>query len=257
MSWTQLFGETLPPDDNEAHLNFYLAAPDTNAPRVLLDIGLRHWVDRHPEDKKSPPQRILHIELGNLVWTAADWRRLSGFEIRADPEWQAAQETSNEYGALLAPHLQVQDACYQPAPDGGCGGMDMTGWSAQAFHLRLGRRDGFSFPCELDAWLIPSEQYWRTTPETPAELADTPQRPPDLRIVTRATFESGTITLPRTAAADPIAAARQTARELIACDTVIDPKVEWWLRHTPAREEYIRTPGGRSRVNFRTEPREQ
>jgi hypothetical protein len=127
-----------------------------------------------------------------------------------------------------------------------------TGWIAHDFILRLGTRDGWSFPCELDAWLIPEDEYYRLAPETPEAAARFPEGPPDFRLVTRATFASGTVELTRSAAADPPAQAREILRAQIGCEARLEPHLNWQLRQTPGREEIVPMPGWRSGVNFFT-----
>jgi hypothetical protein len=85
-------------------------------------------------------------------------------------------------------------------------------WVAHDFILRLGNRDGWSFPLELVAWLIPEEEYWRKTPETPEETARFAEGPPNFRLVTRVTFVTGEVEMTRAAAADPISHAREILR---------------------------------------------
>lgn len=103
------------------------------------------------------------------------------------------------------------------------------------------------------AWLIPDDEYHRGEPETPAEVARFAVGPPNFRLLTRATFAGGTVELTRRAAADPLAAARQSLVEQIACESVSKPAVNWHLRQTPDGAEIGPMPWWRSYVQFNTE----
>ena len=104
----------------------------------------------------------------------------------------------------------------QYAERGGRGSGRMV-WRAHDFILRLGNRDGWSFPLELDAWLIPETEYWRKSPETPDEEEKRfGEGPPNFRLISRATFATGQVDLTRAAADYLVAHAREILREQIA-----------------------------------------
>ena len=117
-------------------------------------------------------ERWLDIDLGNLILNLHDWRRLAGLEIRGDAAWHATQEFFGPYGHCHnSPRVNVHQTILKPAA--GREGVDAgrKAWLAHDFILRFGNRDGWSFPCELDAWLIPEEEYHRKEPETPEAAA--------------------------------------------------------------------------------------
>lgn len=255
MSWVQLHDEVWPVTTDEAELRVYIHAPDVGCPRVSWDLAVSHYIQTEPPPEPGKPgvERWLDIELGALVLNVTDWRRLAGLEIRADAAWHATQEFIGPYGHChnsprVAVHRTVLNGPTEPA------GVEAGhhAWLAHDFILRLGHRDGWSFPCELDAWLIPEEEYYRLTRATPAEMARFAEGPPNLRVVTRASFTQGGVDLTRAAAADPVARARDIVREETGCDTMLKPELTWMLRPTPAREEIVPMPGWRSSVHFHT-----
>jgi len=254
MSWLQLHGETWPVTDDEADLRFHLRAADTGLPRVTWNLEVSHYIRAKNPEAKPGIERWLDIDLGTVTWHDGDWRRLANLEIRAATAWYARQEYFDENGHLMLPQLTVHQTVLHPRTEHDEVEGKRQSWMAHDFILRFGNRDGWSFPCELDAWLIPEADYHRTTPETLEQTKHFPQTPPDLRLITRATFTQGSVELTRAAAADPITHARNILREQTRCDTLRQPKLDWMLRQTPGREKIVPMPGWRSTVHFHTTP---
>jgi hypothetical protein len=255
MSWIQLHGETWPVTKDEADVRVYIHATDVDCPRVWWDLDVSHYI--LPENFPAGEiklERWLDIELGGLILNLRDWRRLAGLEIRGDAAWHATQEFIGPYGHCYnSPRVTVHQTILQQDAEAEGVEAGRNTWIAHDFILRLGSRDGWSFPCELDAWLIPEKAYYRKEPETPA-AAHFPTEPPNFRLVTRATFVRGTVGLTRHAAADPVARAREILREEIACEAMLRTELKWMLRHTPENREIVPMPGWRSDVHFYTPP---
>jgi hypothetical protein len=256
MSWIQLNGETWPVTKHEADLRVYIQAADVGCPRVTWTLDVAQYI--YPEDYtdgKIKIERWLDIDLGDLVLNLRDWRRLAGLEIRADAAWHATQEFFGPYAHCHnSPRVHVHQTILKPYAEREGVEPGRKQWIAHDFILRFGSRDGWSFPCELDAWLIPQEEYYRPQPETPEAAAQFPAAPPNFRLVTRATFNQGSVGLTRRAAADPVAHAREILREEIACEPMLRPELKWMLRQTPERREIVPMPGWRSDVHFFTPP---
>ena len=255
MSWIQLHGEVWPVTKDEADLRVYVHPPDAGCPRVWWTLEVSHYIKRDTPPVPGDPgmDRWLDIELGSLILNVGDWRRLGGLEIRADAAWHATQEFTGPYGhSYNSPRVAVHQTLLKQYAQSAGVEAGRTEWRAHDFILRFGNRDGWSFPCELDAWLIPGEEYHRLTPETPEEVARFAEGPPNFRLVTRATFTRGTVELPRGASADPVAQAREVLPGLIGCETMVKPKVDWMLRQTPEQEKIVPMPGWRSSVQFFT-----
>lgn len=256
MSWIQLLGETWPVTKDEADLRVHIQAADVDCPRVAWDLDVSHYI--RPEDFPAGEiklERWLDIELGGLILNLRDWRRLAGLEIRGDAAWHATQEFIGPYGHCHnSPRVTVHQTILQKYAEHEDHEIVCNDWIAHDFILRLGSRDGWSFPCELDAWLIPEEEYYRKEAETSADTARFPTEPPNFRLVSRATFVSGSVGLTRHAAADPVARAREILREEIACEPLLRTELKWMLRHTPENWEIVPMPGWRSDVHFFTPP---
>ena len=254
MSWLQLHGETWPTTDDEADVRFRLRAADTGLPRVLWALDVSHYTRAEDPQTKPDTERWVDIELSDILWTAGDWRKLANLEIRSDAAWFAGQEHFDEYGSLILPQLCVYQTLLKSYTERTGISEGRTSWIAHDFILRFGNRDGWSFPCELDAWLIPATEYYRTTPETPAELKRRPTGPPNLRLITRATFEHASLNLTRAEGAAPEIAAQNILREQLRCEPLPDPEVKWIKRHTPDRGKIEEMPGWRSTVSFYITP---
>jgi hypothetical protein len=256
MSWMQLHGETWPVTDDEADLRVYILSPDAGCPRISWDLDVSHYIkSENPAHKKIEIDRWMDIEVGGLVLNLRDWRQIAGLEIRADAAWHGTQEFFGPYGhSHNSPRVTVHQTVLKPNAEGTAADAARKEWIAHDFILRFGNRDGWSFPCELDAWLIPEKEYYRTMPETPEEAARFAEGAPDFRLVTRATFISGNVDLARAAADDPVSHAREMLREQIACEPMLRPELKWMLRQTPDNEKIVPMPGWRSHVHFFTPP---
>lgn len=239
MSWIQLHDEIWPVTQDEAEWRVYIRPSDVGCPRISWDLSVSHYI--RPEGfPKQKLERWLDLDLGGLVLNLQDWRRLAGLEIRADAAWHATQEFIGPYGHCYnSPRVTVHQTILRPHAEREGVEAGRTAWIAHEFILRLGSRDGWSFPCELDAWLIPEAEYHRLQPEAPEAVARFPEGPPNLRVVTRATFVQGTVELTRAAAADPESHAREVLQAEIACETMRRPELKWMLRHTPERHEIV------------------
>lgn len=255
MSWIQLHGQTWPVTEDEAKLRVNIQPPDVACPRVDWNLDVSHYPPAEfPVPKGVRTERWLDIELGGLIFNARDWRKLAGMEIRADAAWHATQEFIGPYGHChnsprVAVHQTILKSRAEHVAEEEAGHRQ---WLAHDFILRFGSRDGWSFPCELDAWLIPESKYYRIRPEPKEECTRFSEGPPNFRLVTRATFIAGSVNLTKRAADNPVAHARQVLVDQIGCDEMLDPEVQWMLRPTPGREESVRMPGWRSDVYFAT-----
>lgn len=257
MSWVELRGEKWAPTPDEAKINLCLWRPDAGCARQSWTWHVQHVI-RQPRNEEGKPigtPAFVSVEVSNLHLQMTDWRRLEGREIRSTAAWRDAHEETHEYGRDNTAELEVMALLPRDEPDeNGCL-VRRAHWLAHDFTLRFGRRDGWSFPCELDAWIIPRDEYWRTVPETPAEVTRFGEGPPNLRVITRAVFGGGTVHVPRIPG-DPVAWAARALREEIGCDAVHDAHVHWASRQKPVGGESEKMPGWTSSVSFGTRRRE-
>lgn len=243
MSWLLWKGEQWATTNDEAKLNVYLRAPDTGGKRFNWTWHLfQHDPISHVDRK--PPRRFLTIEINDLGFEG-DWRKFSGFELRANAAWQAEHEHFGEYGSHFVPNIHVRGDFFQDQGDD----QDAGFWEGDHFTLRLGERDGDSFACELDAWVLPRAQYRRTTPESAAELARPPIGEPNLRVLTRTRIGRATVNLPR-CGTDPVPLARKYLEELTGLTDLPERSIEWWGPKLPGQEKEAKAPGWRCTVNF-------
>jgi hypothetical protein len=255
MSWVQFHDEVWPVTDGEARLRVHVRAPDVGCPRLWWTLDLFHAVkveNAGPDEPGCHP--YMNVEISELGFRESDWRRLSGLEIRADAAWHEANEYVNEYGQLHSAEVTAHVAVYNAAAPKSKR-WTRTDWVAHDFIARLGTRDGWCFPCELDAWLIPREKYYRKKPESAAELARFDEGPPNLRVITRAIFSEGAVDVPH-CADDPVAAARRFLREQTGCESLHCPEVKWASRTMAEGTKFVQMPGWRSTVSFSTEPKQ-
>jgi hypothetical protein len=252
MSWVQLNGETWPVTPDGAQLEFYVQAQDVGCPRVQWRLDLTQRVEAaEPLPNQPNCESLLAVEITDMPLPGCDWRELANLEIRADTAWQATNEFIGPYGH--SHNLPKVDANHMVFP-AHAKSPDNTGchYLAHDFILRFGQRDGLVLPCEIDAWVIPINEYYRTLPETPAEAAKFSDGPPNLRIITRAQFIGGSLDMVR-CGTDPLPSARQQVRELLGCEEFFRPTYGWWLRSNPAHKEILpMKPGWRSTVHFFT-----
>jgi hypothetical protein len=159
MSWIQLHGETWPVTKDEAEVRLYIHPADVGCPRVSWELDVSHYLMQENFPGKKIMERWLDIDLGSLILNVRDWRQLAGLEIRADAAWHATQEFIGPYGHCHnAPRVHVHQTLLNPHAESADVEPGRKSWIAHDFILRLGGRDGWSFPCELDAWLIPEPE---------------------------------------------------------------------------------------------------
>jgi hypothetical protein len=253
MSWIELLGEPWKTTGDTARLQVHLWPPLAHCPRRSWTLSLKHYEHNGQKPPARRMERWIDLEIGELNFHEPDWRTLAGLEIRADAEWHARHEHFHEYGRLVDSTLDLH-ATYppetpaNPKPTG-----SHQHWIGHDFLLRLGQRDGFTFSCEIEAWLLDEEAYHRTEPETPAELACFGDGPPDLRILAPAVFTGGTVCVPRSD--DPIPLAREYLREQIGLEEAHGLEIEWAVRRKPGDKESERMPGWTSTVRFTTRPK--
>ncbi|MBV9659349.1 MAG: hypothetical protein JO295_14710 [Verrucomicrobia bacterium] len=260
MSWLQWQGETWPTDAVDAELRLHLGPANAGCPRQSWHLGFRHYVFDQIEASDRKMERWLDADINELNLQESDWRRFAGLEIRADAPWHEAHEHTNEFGRLgfSAP---VDVSCTRlrcvNAPGEEAAPAARSAWLGHDFLLRFGARDELHFPCELDAWLLPHDEYYRQEPESAAEVARFAEGPPTLRIIARALFEGGSVCVPRAGRGDPIAWARRALRETIGWDGPLhEVKVEWAVRRNLNGKATVPMPGWSSTVVFRTRPYE-
>ena len=245
MSWVQLNGITWPMTRQIAEVKLHHWREDAQCPRQQWSLELSHCVSVAERDAaEKADQKLLLLRLETLGFSTHDWRRLEGYEFRADAAWHTANDHCHEYGKLVDAMLDIDEIDCQTNAS--------KRWRAHDFAIRFGTRDGYSFPMELDAWLIPESEFWRRTPEPPEELLRRPTEPPDLRIMATAFFTNVWTDVPPSE--DPVPIARRIMREELALEDLHDPKTQWHLRQAPCSSEIIEMPGSSSTICFKTEP---
>ncbi len=252
MSWVQWQGVTLPTTKDDAQLRVWLHAPDEGGHRSSWHFDLFHHLPRARRDPKVPESDgYVSVDIAELGFRGRHWHEIAGLSLRSTPAWSEQVEEFTPYGRLTQPLLnltvmRMSDSAADPPR-----AASHEHWVAHDFTLSLGHRDGWSFPCEIDAWAIPKETYQRDTPETAEELARFGQGPPNLRILTRAIFTGGNINLER-CGDDPLPLALRRIREQTGCEEVAKANLEWMLRRVIGQKDYQRMPGWRSTVTFAT-----
>ncbi len=251
MSWVEWMGEILEPSADEGELYLHIGTPDVGHERQHWHFELMHVVqDKTQPERNMDNERVLTVDISDLLFQVDDWRQLAHREIRADAAWHEAHEYSGEHGWFIESQVRVgvmHQEGEEPRPSGG-----WHHWLAHDFILRIGARDGHHFSCELDAWMIPEKEYTREKPESPEEVAVFAAGPPNLRMICRLRFDGGSIRLPRVP--DPLAEARRRLRKQLRLEEFFEAKVNWNPRWTPDHAGLVQLPGGRSSVSFRTRP---
>ena len=254
MSWIQFGGETWPVTSDQAELRLLLWPPDSGYPRPSWNFDLLYDYcppKAAPDDDEQT--RWLSVEITDLFFHETDWRRLSRHEIHATPAWHEMHEHFHRHQRMVESRVKLSRKQVRRSPDEPRKPVGQEYWFAHDFILRFGTRDRFYFPCELDAWMIHEDDYRRTEPESPADIAPFPSTPPNLRLITRALFVGGGVEVPRSGSGDPVAAARELLREAIAYDEKLrEPKVKWAVRFSPDHKEIVPMIGGASTVSFST-----
>lgn len=253
MSWVEWMGASLEPTTDDGELYLHIGSPDAGHDRQLWHFELMHLIpDKTLPERDMDKDLVLTIDISTLHLHVTDWRQLAHREIVADAAWHEAREYSGEYGRLEEARVRFGTTHMNGKlfSEGG-----WKHWMAHDFIIRIGARDGHFFSCELDAWMIPEEEYIREEPEAPEALAIFAEGAPNLRMMCRMRFEGGTIQLERVS--DPLEEARRRLRKQLQLEDFFEAKVDWNLRRTPDHEDLMRMPGWRSSVNFRTEPYER
>ena len=76
-------------------LRVFIHAPDVNCPRVSWSLDIDHYIEPKELKPDAPKiERMLNIELGDLILDIRDWRRLAGLEIRGDPSGMMRRNSS-------------------------------------------------------------------------------------------------------------------------------------------------------------------
>lgn len=251
MSWAEWQGEVWETSAAEAELRVQVWPPEAGCPRATWSLLLFHHVMEGTDPATRKTLRWFHFELSDLGFRGQDWRLFSNREIKGDAAWHEAQEHTGEYGHLDTAKLNFRPVDLRLPREQRDGSQDHN-WYGHAFLVRLGARDGLTFPCEIEAWLEHASEYHRRTPESAEELAF-PRTPPNLRIIASATFSGGTICVPR-CHGDPLPLARKFLREETGCTEMVAPEVEWTVRRSPDNQKSERRPGWASTVRFHTRP---
>jgi len=252
MSYAHWLGQTWPHSTDDASL--YVHIPSRNCPAALIDwdLELDHFVESSQPgpDGKKKLIAALHINITNLGLRPRTWLDLSGQHIHADAHWYEQTTASGPYGHAEKERFRVstwfEDDCPETAT---LGPTEPQRWVAIDFEIRFGRREGYVFPCEIDAWVIPEADFAREEPETPEELATFGQGPPNLRLITRAIFRSGTIDMPRSGD-DPWPQAQREIHAALGPFDIKRHNIRWNVCRRPPPNDLQECPGGRSRVQF-------
>jgi hypothetical protein len=251
MSWIQWQGRTIPHTQDCAELECMVHAPDMGGPRQNWSLGLsqnENWPAGVPGKLKLLWRLALEIqELGIEV---QDVRELSGLVIRSTPEWLKRVQESTQHGHLVEPMVRLHYA--HAALETG----EFDVWEdyfSVEWELRFGRLDGLSLPCELDVWaLIPEKEFYRTEPETEAELARFAEGEPTLRVMTRADIACARVEMER-CGDDPVPLARQRLHAAVG-GLEVPQETLFWENNDVATPNHkaVKEPGWRSTVLFHT-----
>lgn len=251
MSAIQWLGETLPNTQDSAYLEFALTAPDMGGPRQSWSFRLGHEL---PWPKDVPGKyrawRWLNVEILELGIAVKNLREFSGLVIRSTPHWLARVQESSQYGRLVEPvvnvnhwkvSLQTQEIeVYE-------------NYFSLEWELRFGQLDEVSLPCELDVWaVIPEDEFFRTEPETAAELARFAEGEPVLRVMTRVDIIGGAVDMER-CGDDPLPLARKRLHAALG-EIDVAKETLCWDSNFIAMPEHkaVTEPGWRSKVRFDT-----
>ena len=252
MAWVKLFGETWRASPEPLEFKLTLWREDSVCPRQQWGISFQE-VMRRLEKKPGDCQteKSVVFEMESLGLSLTDWRRLADREIVSTPAWQESAEFFHEYGRLAetAPTVMLVEFAGRVAGDDG--EVKESNYRVTHFVLRTGSLDGCDFPMELDAWLVPENEFWRREPESSAELAHTPERAPDLQIMGTGTFAEGWIHLP--ACDNPEATGRRILREEVKLERLYETTVQPGSRQEQGH--YLDEPAFPATLHFRTEKR--
>ncbi len=257
MSWVEMLGQRWPATDQVVRLQVFIWGPQAPHPRTVWHLDVFHMQVSDPETGEKRPSPHIHIEISDFAPEIRDWRRFSGWELRADAAWREAQECVTDYNRHQLPHvLALGNFRSMLPPAEQRGKREHETWLGHDFVLRFGTRDGWEFPCEIDGWVRSEEDYWQLRPQSRDEAMRFPTEPPNLRVMARAEFVGGTVIVPRRHHADPVAWAREVLRAEIGCETMHDPRIKWATRRVRGFGKTEKLEGWGSRVTFRTRPLE-
>ncbi len=233
MQWQ---GEVWPSTDHEAELHLHLRAPGAACPRQSWSWALRHYPKAIERNGEPARRRWISPDLIDLNLHEENWHNLANREIRADAAWHNLHETTNDHGRLnLSEVITLFADPHPPAPPPDHRAHQW--WHGHDFILRLGEREGFIFPAELDAWVIRREEYYRLQPEAEAEVARFSEGPPNLRVMARTRFNRCSVVVER--CEDPVPRAREYLRRAIGLDLPLgNPEITW--------TSYRKLPDGKS-----------
>lgn len=252
MAWVKLFGEIWCASPEPVEFQLTLWREDSVCPRQQWGISFQEVMQRIAKKPgESASEKSVVFDLDSLGLSLTDWRRLADREIRSTPAWHESAEFCHEHGHLVetAPRVMLMDFAEQVA--GGDGSAKVSDYRVTDFVLRTGSLDGNDFPVELDAWLMPESEYWRREPESPAELAQTPERAPDLQIMGTGIFAEGWLYLP--ACDDPEALGRRILREEVRLERLYSTRINPGIRQVQGQN--IHDPSFPATLHFRTEKR--
>lgn len=255
MSWVQLFGDTWRTTGDVVEFKLTLWRDDSLCPRQVWSLELSHLMLRLAKGPTlSHAERMLDVEVQTLGFSMRDWREIAGRELRADAAWHEKHGCCHEYGRLLETSLGVREMDFTaPAPDG-TDSVAIRNWWAVDFVLRTGALDGLEFPVELDAWLVPEEEFWRREPESAEELARFGSGEPNLRVMATGIFAEGWVYLP--ACADPESLGRRILREEVGLEKLHSAEIQPGKRHDTKTNAYVEEPKWPAIFHFRTESRQ-
>jgi hypothetical protein len=249
MSWVQWRDEIWPVTENEAELHLHLWPPDSACPRQSWSWDLGHYPKVIDGEGKRRSYRWVGVDLMNLNLDEPDWRRLAGREIRADAAWHDLHETTNEHGRLgLSEALLDVTEIDRAAGEGKVKRRDQH-CIAHDFIVRLGAWEGFVLPLELDAWMIPTDEYYRLKPESEEEVARFAEGAPNLRVMARTRFNRASVVVER--CDDPVPRARKYLREAVGLETRPETAQVNWSRYRKSADDSLEPmPGWGSVVRF-------
>jgi len=255
MSWVVLNGEHWEATQDIVELKLHLDRPTAHGERQDWSLELNHSVRRNERAPGvSPTAKFLTLQLEGLGWVLRDWRQIAGRELRADAAWHGAQPCCHFSGMERDTTLEAWEVHLRdPAKDGpGPHAIRDRTWRAHDFTIRFGARDGFDFPMELEAWLLPEETYWQREPEPAEALRRFGEGPPNLRVMASAVFTTGWVRLPPSR--DPLASARRVLREEVMLEEMHEAKIQWATRRDSGTEEGEVMQQWPPTVYFQTEP---
>ncbi len=223
MAWIEWHGKVLPTSDQLAKIKCSIQAPNSPARQQCWSLSLRHTV-RTPEANKPKGFVLsLAIDIGNLGFQLTDWQHLGRQTIIATPDWHERTESIDPYGNFESTWLYVDLTQHDPDSNQYL----QSEWMADYYRITLSPSADNLFPCEIDAWLMRSEDFHTGAPLSGEEIRLIPTGPPNLRILGLARFDSARLTF-QSHNADPEAIARRRLAETIALHKPGTFSIKWW-----------------------------